>query len=79
MANQTLSERIQKELFAIRGFDVVLLPRAFDRTLVLVTRLGTLETIKQAAIRVGRRTPSSVTVQEIFDEYTPAHMDLHRH
>ena len=38
----------------------------------------TLDTIKQSAIRVGRRTPDSVTIQEIFDECTTAHNDLHR-
>ena len=38
----------------------------------------TLDTIKQSAIRVGRRTPDSVTIQEIFDECTAAHNDLHR-
>ena len=38
----------------------------------------TLETIKQSAIRVARRTPDGVTIQEIFDECTTAHNDLHR-
>ena len=38
----------------------------------------TLDTIKQAAIRVAQRTPDSVTSQEIFDECTTAHNDLHR-
>ena len=38
----------------------------------------TLDTIKQTAIRVGQRTLDSVTIQEIFDECTAAHNDLHR-
>ena len=38
----------------------------------------TLDTIKQSAIRVARGTPDNVTVQEIFDECTTAHNDLHR-
>ena len=40
MANQTLSEPIQKELFEIRGSDVVLLPRVSGLTLILGTRPG---------------------------------------
>ena len=39
----------------------------------------TLDTIKQSAIRLSRRTLDSVTLQEIFDECTTAHNDLHRH
>ena len=38
----------------------------------------TLDTIKQSAIRVARRTPNYVSIQEIFDECTIAHNDLHR-
>ena len=38
----------------------------------------TLDAIKLSAIRVARRTPDSVTIQEIFDECTAAHNDLHR-
>ena len=38
----------------------------------------TRDTIKQSAIRVARRTPDSVSIQEIFDECTTAHNDLHR-
>ena len=38
----------------------------------------TLDTIKKSAIRVARRTPDNVTIQEIFDEHTTAHNDLHR-
>ena len=38
----------------------------------------TLDTIKQSALRVARRTPDNVTIQEIFDECTTAHNDLHR-
>ena len=33
---------------------------------------------KQSAIREARRTPDSVTIQEIFDDCTTAHNDLHR-
>ena len=36
----------------------------------------TLDTVKQSAIRVARRTPDNVTIQEIFDECTTAHNDL---
>ena len=68
MGNQPLSERIQKELFEVKGFDVVLLPNVFDLTLILVTRPGkpdrlekTLDTIKQAARRVARKTSDTVT------------------
>ena len=38
----------------------------------------TLDTMKQSAIRAARRTPDSVTIQEIFDECTTAHNDLNR-
>ena len=38
----------------------------------------TLDTIKQSAIRVALRTPDSVSIQEIFDECSTAHNDLHR-
>ena len=38
----------------------------------------TLDTIKQAAIRVARRTSDSATIEEIFDECTAAHNNLHR-
>ena len=37
----------------------------------------TLNTIEQAAIRVARRAPDSVTIQETFDEFTTAHNNLH--
>ena len=40
VASQTLSEPIQKELFEIKGFDVVLLPRVSVLTLSLGTRPG---------------------------------------
>ena len=36
----------------------------------------TLDTIKQAAIRVARRTRDSVTIQEIFDECATTHNDF---
>ena len=79
-----MSEPIQKELFEIKDFDVVWLPRVHALTLILETRPGkqvvgkTLDTIKQSAIRVARRTSDSVTIQEIFDECTTAHNDLQR-
>ena len=38
----------------------------------------TLDTIKQSAIRVARRTPDSVKIQQVFDKCTTAHNDLHR-
>ena len=38
----------------------------------------TLDTIKQSATRVARTTPDSVTIQEVVDECTTAHNDLHR-
>ena len=76
MASHTLSEPIQKELFEIKAFDVVLLPRVSVFTLILGTRPGeqgvlwkTLDTIKQSAIRVARRTPDSVTSQESLVTY----------
>ena len=34
--------------------------------------------MKQSAIRVARRTPDSVTIQQVFDECTTAHNDKHR-
>ena len=34
--------------------------------------------LEQSASRVARRTPDSVSIQEIFDECTTAHSDLHR-
>ena len=37
----------------------------------------TPDTIKQSAVRVARRSLDSVTIQEIFDECTTAHNDLH--
>ena len=85
LANQTLSKPIQTEPFELRGFEMVLLPTASVLTLTLGTRPGkqeglgiTLDAIKQAAIRVARRPLDSVTIQEIFDECTAAHDDLHR-
>ena len=38
----------------------------------------TLDTMKQSAICAARRTPDSVTIQEIFDECSTAHNDLNR-
>ena len=43
MTNQTLSEPIQKELFEIKDFDTVWLPRVFALTLILGTRTGKQE------------------------------------
>ena len=38
----------------------------------------TLDAVKQSGIRVARRTPDNVSSQEIFDECTAAHNDIHR-
>ena len=38
----------------------------------------TLDTSKQSAIRLARRSPDNVSIQEIFDECSTAHNDLHR-
>ena len=43
LANQILSEPIQKELFDIKVFDVVWLPRAYVLTLILGKRPGKQE------------------------------------
>ena len=43
LTNQTLSDAIQKELFEIRVFDVVLLPRVSVLTVIPGTRPGNLE------------------------------------
>ena len=75
---------MQRETPEIRGFDVLLLQRATDMRLMLETRHENgsaeedLDVTEQAAICVARRTPSSVTIQEIFDECNTAHNDLHR-
>ena len=67
-------------------FDVVLLLGASVWTLILETRPGKQECwgkqwipSKQAAIRVARRSPDSVTIQEIFDDCTTAHNGFHRY
>ena len=61
---------------------MVWLPRAYVSTLILGMRPGKRvlgkTTIKQSEIRVARRTPDSVSIQEIFGECTTAHNDLHR-
>ena len=76
MANQTLSETIQKDGLAAKSIRLDIDPGdASWKTEVLGK---TLDTIKQSAIRVARRTPDRVTIQEIFDECTTAHNDLHR-
>ena len=51
MANQILSEPIQKELFEIIDFDVVWLPRAYALTLILETRLGKQECLGKPLIQ----------------------------
>ena len=53
--NQTVPEPIQKELFEIRGFDVVLLPRVSVFTLILVTRPGKQECLGKHWIPSCRR------------------------
>ena len=85
MANQILSEPIKEELFEIKDFDVVCLPRAYVLTLILGTRPGKQECLGKPLIQsnsqqfvVARRTPDNVSIQEIFDERTAAHNDLHR-
>ena len=78
-------QNLSRRNFSIRWFDVVLLPRVSVLTLILGDAswksgvLGkTLDTIKQSAICVARRTLDSGTVQEIFDECTTAHNYPHR-
>ena len=84
MANQTLSEPIQKELFEIKDFGVVWLPREDALTLILETRTGKQEFFGKPLIQsnslqfVWLEEPDSVSIQEIFDECTTAHNDLHR-
>ena len=51
MANQMLSEPIQKELFEIKDFDVVWLPRANVLTLILVKRPGKQEFLGKPMIQ----------------------------
>ena len=51
MANPTLSETFQKELFEIMGFDVVWLPRAYVSTLILVKRPGKHEVLENPLIQ----------------------------
>ena len=84
MANQTLSETIQKELFEIRGFQRGHAAKSIrhdidpkDASCKAGVLGKTLDTIKQTAIRVARRTLDSATIQGIFDECTAAHNDLH--
>ena len=50
-ANQTLSEPIQKELFDIKGFDVVWLPRAYVSTSILGKRPGKQEFLGKPLIQ----------------------------
>ena len=82
MANQTLSEPIQKELFGFRrglaAKSIRLDIDPGDASWKTGVRGKTPDTIKQSAIRVARRTLDSVTLQEIFDECTTAHNDSHR-
>ena len=85
MANQTLSEMIQKELFDIRGFDVDLLPRGSVLTLILGTRPGKQKCLGKHWIPSNSQQyvwlEELLTVspiQEIFDECITAHNDLHR-
>ena len=79
VASQALSEPIHEELFEIKDFDVVWLSRAYVSTLISGTRPGKQECLGKHWIpSVARRTPESVTVQEIFDECTTAHNELSR-
>ena len=84
MANQTLSEPIQEELFEIKDFDVVWLPRVYALTLILGTRFGKQECLEKHWIQsnsqrcVWHEELRTVSIPEIFDECTTAHNDLHR-
>ena len=49
--NQILSEPMQKELFEIKNFDVVWLPRAYVLTLILETRPGKQECLGKPLIQ----------------------------
>ena len=51
MASQMLSEPIQKELYQIKDFDVVSLPRAYALTLILETRPGKQECLEKPLIQ----------------------------
>ena len=51
MANQILLEPIQKELFEIKDFDVVWLPRAYALTLILEKRPGKQERLGKPLIQ----------------------------
>ena len=72
-------------VFLVQGFRRGLAAKSIRQLLIVGMRPGkqevlgkTLDTTKQAATRVAQRTPDSVTSQEIFDECTTAHNDLHR-
>ena len=73
MANQILSEAIQKEPFRDQGIRRGLGAKSIrldidpgDASWKTGVLGKTRDTIKQSAIRVVRRTPDSVTIQEIF-------------
>ena len=75
MANQMLSEPIQKEFFGDQGFRRGLAAKSKrldidpgDASWKTGVPGKTLDTIKQSAIRVARRSPDNVSVQDIFDE-----------
>ena len=55
VANQTLSEPIQKELFKIKDFDVVWLPRVYALTLILETHPGRREFLGKHWIQSNSR------------------------
>ena len=55
MANQTLSAPIQKELFEIRGFNVVMLPRVSVMALIQMTRLAKQECLGKHWIPSNRQ------------------------
>ena len=83
MANQTLSEpeRAVRDQGFRRGLPAKSIRLDIDSgdASGKTGLLGkTLDTIKQSAIRVARRTVDSVSIQEIVGECTAAHNDLHR-
>ena len=76
---------IQKELFEIRGFNVVMLPRVSVMTLIQMTRLAKQECLGKHWIPSKRQQCgwleellTASQFKEFFDVCTAAHNDLHR-
>ena len=61
-----------------QGFRRGLAAKSIDASWKTEVLGKTLDTIRQSAIRVARRPLDSITVQDIFDECTTSHNDLHR-